>query len=362
MSETESSTEDRYHVRAGVLRSFVAGLFAAEGLPQADAETVADCLVAANLRGVDTHGVFRVANYLKRLRAGLYNKTPNIDVRRVAFAAAHVDGDNGMGAVVARRAMEEAVAIALDKGTSLVSIKHSNHFGMAAFYALKALEAGLIGMVFTNASPALPPWGGRSPFYGTSPLAVAVPTGNQPAFVLDMAMSVLARGNVYMASGAGETISPGLALDAEGRPTTNPQDLINGGTMLPFGGVKGAGLSMLMDILGGVLSGAGFAGRVGSPHQTFDRPQNVGHLFICFRPDLFMPMETFLARMDELIATMKAQPRAAGFDEILVPGEREARCQADRLAHGIPLTRAVFAALCKEAGTDAPFAFAAQPF
>jgi L-2-hydroxycarboxylate dehydrogenase (NAD+) len=362
MSEPETPADPRLYVRAEPLRAFVAGIFAREGLPQADAETVADCLVAANLRGVDTHGVFRVANYLKRLRAGLLNPHPNIDVARTSFAAAHVDGDNGMGAVVGRRAMQEAIAIAEDKGTAFVSIKHSNHFSMAAYYAMMALDAGLIGMVFTNASPALPPWGGRAPFLGTSPLAVAVPAGKQPPFVLDMAMSVLARGAVYMAAGAAKAIPPGLALDAEGRPTTDPQDLINGGTMLPFGGVKGAGLSMLMDILGGVLSGSGFAGQVGSPHQTFDRPQNVGHLFICFRPDLFQPRESFLARMDELILAVKAQPRAAGFDEILIPGEREARVQAERLAHGIPLSQAVFDALRQEAG-DAPMVeHAAQPF
>jgi LDH2 family malate/lactate/ureidoglycolate dehydrogenase len=362
MSATEPSPEEPVYVRADPLRAFVAAVFAAEGLPQTDAETVADCLVAANLRGVDTHGVFRVANYLKRLRAGLYNRHPQIDVRRVSFAAAQVDGDNGMGAVVGSRAMEEAIAIALDKGTALVSIKHSNHFGMAAFYALKALNAGLIGMVFTNASPALPPWGGRAAFLGTSPLAVAVPSGSQPAFVLDMAMSVLARGNVYVAAGAAKTIPPGLALDKEGRPTTNPQDLIDGGTMLPFGGVKGSGLSMLMDILGGVLSGSAFAGRVGSPHRTFDRPQDVGHLFFCFRPDLFMPRETFLARMDELVLAVKAQPKAAGFDEILIPGEREARCEAERLAHGIPLTKAVLADLLKEATAATPLEYAARPF
>ena len=215
--------------------------------------------------------------------------------------------------------------------------------------SVPALEAGLIGMAFTNASPAFPPWGGRAPFFGTSPLAVAVPAATQPAFVLDMAMSVSARGHVYMAAQTGSVIPPGLALDAEGRPTTDPHALIGGGAMLPFGGVKGAALSMLMDILGGVLSGAAFAGQVGNPHTGFDRPQNVGHLFICFRADLFMPREEFLARMDDLIVTMKAQPKAQGFDEILVPGERERRNETERLARGIPLTNEVFESLQKEA-------------
>ncbi|MBN8958483.1 MAG: Ldh family oxidoreductase [Rhizobiales bacterium] len=339
-------------VEAGMLRRFVGDLFVAAGLPEEGAMQVAACLVRANLRGVDTHGVFRVPTYLKRIRQGLNNRHPNIVVSQVAHAASQVDGDNGMGAVVGTRAMAEAIRLACETGTGVVAIKHSNHYGMAAYYVLQALEAGLIGMAFTNASPASPPWGGRKPFFGTSPLAFAVPAGEQPPFVLDMAMSVLARGNVYVAAQRGEMIPPGLALDSSGRPTTDPRALIDGGTMLPFGGVKGAGLSMLMDILGGVFSGASFGGEVGNPHATFDRPQNVGHLFICLRPDLYMPLDTFKARMDELIVRMKAQPRAEGFDEILVPGEREARRERERRASGIPLTADVFDKLNQEAGAS----------
>jgi L-2-hydroxycarboxylate dehydrogenase (NAD+) len=349
MNASPAVAQAPLYVDAERLRRFVASLFSADGLPVNDADTVAACLVRANLRGIDTHGVFRVPTYLKRLRAGVNNPRPDISVRRVAHAAAHVDGDNGMGAVVGTHAMAEAVTIARETGTALVSVANSNHYGMAAFYVLQALEAGLIGMAFTNSSPALPPWGGRAPFFGTSPLAVAVPAGAQPAYVLDMAMSVLARGNVYMAAQAGRTIAPGLALDAEGRPTDDPHALLAGGTMLPFGGVKGAALSMLMDILGGVLSGAAFAGRVGNPHSSFDRPQNVGHLFLCIRPDLFMTLDQFKARMDELIVTMKQQPKAQGIDEILVPGEREARRERERRERGIPLSLDVLDALNTEA-------------
>jgi L-2-hydroxycarboxylate dehydrogenase (NAD+) len=362
MSEAPAGAEDRFHARAGALRGFVAALFVREDLPIDDAETVADCLVRANLRGNDTHGVFRVPTYLKRLRAGLTNPRPLIEIERTGLAAASVDGDNGVGAVVGCRAMDEAIRITLELGTGLVSVRRSNHYGMAAYYVLRALNAGLIGMAFTNASPAFPPWGGRTPFFGTNPLAVVVPSGREPPFLLDMAMSVLARGHVYMAVQAGETIPPGLALDAGGHPTTDPRALIDGGTMLPFGGVKGAALSMLMDVLGGVLTGAAFAGGVGNPHHAFDRPQNVGHLFLCVRPDLFMPRDQFLERMDTLIRATKAQPLAAGFDEILIPGEREARCEAHRLAHGIPLTSDVLEALCHEAGEVPIFSYERRAF
>jgi LDH2 family malate/lactate/ureidoglycolate dehydrogenase len=359
VSETPAAGGDNrlLHVHAGPLRSFVASLFVQGGLPAEDAETVADCLVSANLRGNDTHGVFRAPTYLKRLRAGLVNPQPQIKVERAGLAAASVDGDNGMGAVVGCRAMDEAIGIAREVGTGLVSVRHSNHYGMAAYYVLRALKAGLIGIAFTNASPAFPPWGGRAPFFGTSPLAVAVPSGREPPFLLDMAMSVLARGHVYMAAQSGDTIPPGLALDAGGRPTTDPRALIEGGTMLPFGGMKGAALSMLMDILGGVLTGAAFAGLVGNPHRGFDRPQDVGHLFLCIRPDLFMPREMFLERMDALIRATKTQPLAAGFDEILIPGERESRSEARRLLDGIPLSSDVVEALRQEAGGEAMFPY-----
>lgn len=357
--------EQVVYAREDDLRALVTDLFAHQGLPREDAGLVADCLVGANLRGTDTHGVFRAPTYLKRLKAGLAEPRPQIAIEQVAHSASHVDGANGMGAVVGTRAMQEAIRLAKETGIGLVSVRHSTHYGMAAFYVMQALAQDLVAMAFTNASPALPPWGGRAPFFGTSPLAVAVPAGREHPFVLDMAMSVLARGNVYVAAQSGTPIPEGLALDSEGRPTTDPQKLIDGGTMLPFGGVKGAALSMLMDIFGGVLSGAAFAGGVANPHVQFERPQDVGHLFICFRPDLFMSMEQFKARMDELVVTTKAQPRADGFDEILMPGERESRRQAERSRAGIPLRPDVVERLkeeAEEAGraplevSDGPFA------
>jgi LDH2 family malate/lactate/ureidoglycolate dehydrogenase len=348
-------------VRAERLQDFVSGLFQHAAMPPEHADIAAECLVAANLRGVDTHGVFRVPTYLKRLRAGLTKARPDIGIERVAHSALHVDGDSGMGSVVGTRAMNAAIEVARETGVAIASVRDSTHFGMAAFYVLQALRHDLVAMAFTNASPALPPWGGTAPLFGTSPLAVAVPGGECGPFVLDMAMSVLARGNVYVAAQQGKPIPPGLALDSKGRPTTDPQALIDGGTMLAFGGVKGASLSMLMDILGGVLSGAAFAGAVGNPHMSFDRPQNVGHLFICFRPDLFMPLEAFKRRMDELVAVTKAQPKADGFAEILIPGEREERCKAARLKSGIPLSGEVLEALNREAERAGRAPLSAEP-
>ena len=312
-------------VNAETLRRFTAALFAAEGVPEASAARIAECLVLADLRGVSTHGVFRVATYLKRLRLGLFEPDPAIVVERVGPAIAAIDGGNGFGMVVATRAMDEAIAIAREAGIGMAAVRRSTHFGMAAC---------------------------------TSPMAYGVPAGEEEPFLLDMAMTVLARGNVFVAKSRGERIPEGLALDAEGRPTTDPDAVLAGGSMLAFGGVKGASLSFLMDILGGVLTGAAFAGQVGNPHTDFDRPQGTGHLLLAVDPARLMPIEAFRARMDHLIREVKRQPRAAGVDEILIPGEREARRMREALRDGIALGPELVAALRAEAertGVAVPF-------
>ena len=191
-------------------------------------------------------------------------------------------------------------------------------------------------MIFTNASPAMPPWGGRAELFGTSPFAVGVPAPGSVPFVLDMSPTVVARGKIRKAAREGRPIPEGWALDAAGRPTTDPEAALSGGTLLPIGGAKGAGLSMMLDILCGVLTGAQFAGGVGDQYKRFDRPQGVGHFILVMRPDLFLPADQVAARMATLVATVKANPKAAGIDEIYMPGEIEARREQDRIATGIP--------------------------
>jgi LDH2 family malate/lactate/ureidoglycolate dehydrogenase len=339
---------ERVYVEAGEARRFVAALLEARGVPHADAATVAKCLVLADLRGVDTHGVVRLPGYLDRLARGLVNPAPRLRPRRVTPVAAHLDGENGFGFVVATRAMDESIDMAEAYGLGLTSVKRSTHFGMAACYLIQAVEAGYIAFVFTNASPAMPPWGGREPLLGTSPFAVGVPGGANGRFILDMAPSVAARGKIRKALRNGEPIPEGYALDAHGRPTTDPAAALKG-VVLPIGGPKGSALSMLMDILGGVLSGAAFAGEVGNQYKHFDRPQNVGHFFLALKPDLFMPLDAFRARMDVLVGRVKACPRAEGFDDILLPGEPEERRAARALAEGIAYRRQDLKPLLDEA-------------
>jgi len=349
VGKTATSDAEIVHVQADAAHRFVATLLAAKGLPRPDAETMAGCLIRADLRGVDTHGITRLPGYLDRLARGLINPAPDLRPRRVTPVAAHLDGKDGFGYVVASRAMAESMDMAAEFGLGLTSVMRSTHFGMAACYLLQAVERGYIAFVFTNASRAMPPWGGREAFLGTSPFAVGVPGGKNGPFILDMAPSVAARGKIRKALSRGEKIPEGYALDEHGRATTDPAAALKG-VVLPIGGPKGSGLSMLMDILGGVLSGAAFAGDVGDQYKNFERPQNVGHFFLVLKPSLFMTDEAFRARMDLLIERVHDCPRADGFKEILIPGEPEARQEAERRRSGIPYRRADLAPLIAAAG------------
>ncbi len=319
------------------VQPFVAHLFESQRVPAADAARVAECLVQADLRGVSSHGVGRVPIYIDRLRRGLVNPQPSMTVERPTTVAARVDGDNGLGFLVGTKSMQTAIDSAGKHGLGFVLAYHSNHFGMAASYLKQATAAGLAAFVFTNASPAMPIWGGRAPLLGTSPFAFAAPASpGRPAVMLDMAMSVVARGKVRRAMQRNEPIPLGWALDKDGRDTTDAKAGYEG-VVLPFGGVKGSGLSLMMEILAGVMSGANFGGEVRNQYLDFETPQNVGHCFIAIRPDLFMPMQSYEARMGELSSRAKATERAEGFDEILLPGEPEERIAARRENEGIPL-------------------------
>jgi LDH2 family malate/lactate/ureidoglycolate dehydrogenase len=219
---------------------------------------------------------------------------------------------------------------------------------MAACYTLQAIEAGFIALVFTNASRAMPPWGGREALLGTSPIAAGAPSGNELPFDLDMSPAVAARGKIRRAARRGERIPPGYALDAAGRPTTDPAAALQG-VVLPIGAHKGSGLSMLMEVFCGVLSGAAFAGEVGDQYKAYDRPQNVGHFFLAMKPDLFVTQAEYRSRMDTLIERVRDCPKAEGFDEILVPGEPETRQEAIRRKSGIPYAGSEVASLQEEA-------------
>lgn len=342
------------------LESLATKLFIAGGLRDEDAALVARDLVAADMRGLNSHGVSRIPMYLKRIDCKCVNPRPNIRVEQAAAAVLKVHGDDGMGFLVAHRAVEEGMKLCDKTGIAMVGCTHSTHFGMSALYIRQALEKGYVCMVYTNSSPALPVTGGRTAFLGAAPFAAGMPAGyHSPGFILDMAMTVTARGKIRVAMINNEPIAEGLALDKEGRPTTNAKDAFEG-VCLPFGGPKGSALAMLMDMMAGMYTGSNYAGDVSSLYYRFDEPQNLGHMVFIMRPDLFISQDEYKKRMDIYYDRLKQLPRAADCEEILMPGEPEDRKTRAAEKLGIPLSKQIMDSLYLEAqrrGVTCPAVF-----
>jgi ureidoglycolate dehydrogenase (NAD+) len=321
-------------VEQAALTSFCRDVLVAVGLDERDAATVAGSLVAADLRGVATHGVLRLPVYVERMRRGLIATRPSIQVRRTGPATATVDGGNGPGQVVALRAMREAVALAEGAGVGLVSVHGSNHFGAAGWFALHAAERGMIGLALTHAEADVVPFGGRRPALGTNPLAVAVPRGDGPPVLLDMATSGVAMGRVLLARTRGEPIPEDWAVDADGEPTTDPRQVR---AVRPMAGPKGYGLAFVVEVFAGLLSGSRSGTEVRRMYDDFDEPQGIGHFLGAIDPARFVPPEAFAGSVDRLAGQLKATPPAPGFDEVLLPGEPEDRAEARHRRDGVPI-------------------------
>jgi ureidoglycolate dehydrogenase (NAD+) len=343
-------------VPAAPLEAFTTALFRSAGLPPEDAATVARTLVLADLRGVDSHGVLRTGVYLERLKRGLINPAPEVRVLRERPAAALLDGDNGMGPVVATAAMRRALEKARAAGLGAVAVRRGNHYGMAAAYALMALEEDGIGLTCTNGPALVAPWGGTRRFFGTNPLAIAVPAGRERPVVLDMATTVVARGKIIKAAKEGYAIPAGWALDAEGRPTTDAAAAL-AGTPVPIGGYKGYGLMLVIEVLSAVLANAAVGPAVGELYDNPRRAQEVGHLFAAIRLEAFGDPEEFKGRMDALIREVREGPRAPGSERIYLPGEIEFETEARLRREGIPIGPALWeelTALGREARVPFP--------
>ena len=333
------------HILPEDAKVFAAALLQANGLSTEHAQTIAKCLVAADLRGVDTHGINRLPSYMARIRAGINDPKAQPTLTQVTPAVAQVDGKNGFGFIGAKMGIQKAIEMAQTFGIGMVSVKHSNHFGMAAWLVQEAIDAGLMSIIFTNSSPALPAWGGKKKLIGVSPLACGAP-GEHP-FILDMAPSIAARGKIYKAKRRGEKIPLDWALDAEGRQTDDPEAAL-GGVMLPMGGPKGSALAIMMDVFSGVLSGSAYAGGVTGPYD-FSRPANVGHFLLVIKPDLFLPLDEFKQRMEFLYNKVKGAETMVGVDTIYFPGEIEQLNQKRREKSGIPFVEAEINTMNEEA-------------
>jgi LDH2 family malate/lactate/ureidoglycolate dehydrogenase len=311
------------------LRAFAAAVYSAEGMPHGDAALLADSLVQADLWGHQSHGVLRLDWYRARLRSGRMKARTTAEVAVDGRAIAVIDGHDGVGQVLAALAMREAVARAKIHGIGAVGVRNSNHFGTAMYYTRRAAEGGCVGFLSTNASPAMAPWGGKRKVVGNNPWSLAAPARGGPPLVLDIANTAVARGKVYLARQRGEAIPDGWALDRDGNATRDPRAAIEG-IILPMGGHKGYGISVMMDVLSGVLTGSAFASAVHGPYQAEER-SGCGHLAIALDIEAFQPRVEFDLRIGSLIAELKSTPRAPGIDEIFYPGEIEAR-QAEQNA------------------------------
>lgn len=321
------------------LLAYSCGVLERLDVPPQEARLAAECLVFAELRGIDSHGLVRLPVYARRLQARVVNPRPAIRVHSRFAAAAVVDGDNGLGPVVGCRAMDEALEIANNCGAAFVAVRHSNHFGAAAFYAERALARRLIGVAVSNAPPNMAAFGGRERFLGTNPMAVAIPAGEEPPVVFDASSSVVARGKIIMAAHRNLPIPEGWAIDPEGRPTTDAAAAL-AGAVLPFGGPKGSAISFLIDIFAGVLSGAAFALHLNTL-ENVRAVQNLGHVFAAYRTDLFLPAAEFARRMDEILRMLKSAAPAPGVERVLAPGEIEFAAESRNRRLGIAIPKEV---------------------
>jgi LDH2 family malate/lactate/ureidoglycolate dehydrogenase len=328
-------------VAAEKLRALVTQLFTVSGVPAADAAAVAEVLVEADLRGVESHGTTRVAGYIAMIEHGLLNPVPKIEVLRDLPSTAMLEGDRAFGIVVARRAMRMAMDKARATGVACVTARNITHTGMVGFYPMMAAHEGFIGVSMNNGPAIVPPFGGTTPTYATNPFAAAFPAGARPPIVLDMATSMVAAGKMRLAAKKGAPIPANWALDRHGVPTMDPREAIFHGFLQWAGGYKGFGMATVVEILGGVLSGGLFGTDV-PPMKNFGRePLTTSAFYLAIDPECFMPLTEFRARIDRLVDMIKASERAAGVEEVFVPGEPERRRHAERSRHGIPLSDVV---------------------
>lgn len=338
------------------LHEFSTRIFQHFGVPKDEALLASDVLNRSDLRGIDSHGVARLHTYFGMLNAGKINPTPKLEILRQTASTATVDGDNGLGLVVGPKANEIAMNKAAEVGTGWVSVSNTNHYGIAGYYVLEALKRDLIGWAMTNTTKIVAPLWGAERMLGTNPIAIAFPGLEEPPIVIDMASCVAAFGKVEIAQRHGQQIPDGWAIDADGQPTNDPAEMINGGAILPLGsdreggGHKGYCLALMVDVLCAVLSGANwgpwtppFALSQAQPTRSVGK--GIGHFFGAMQIDGFIEPTEFKRQIDDLIRTLRGTRPAPGTEGPLLPGDPEREAEAERSVNGIPLVDAVVADL-----------------
>ena len=301
-------------------KKIVNQIFKKYGLSKKHALISADALVNAELVGAFGHGLSRLKMYCDRISKKLINPKPKIKIKKLSDSVSHIDADNSIGFVAADLGIKTAIRNAKKTGIGMVGVKNSGHYGLSGYYAEQAVKKDLIVLIFTNAPPAVAPYGASKSLFGTNPICFGTPTGRKIPFILDTSMSMINRGKIRLAEKNNQKIPKGVALDKFGNPTTNAKKALNG-VQLPIGGFRGSGLAWMVDILSGVLTGGNHGGKVKDPFDDFTGPQNVGHLFITFKKNLFQ--KNFNERIINNIQTIQKLPKVNGIKKILYPGQNK---------------------------------------
>ena len=300
------------------IKKIVKKIFLKKGLNLNHSKQCADALMNAELVGARSHGLSRLKMYCERIDKKLINPSPKIRIKKISQSISHIDANNSIGFVAANLGIKIAIRHALKTGIGMVAIKNSGHYGLSGYYAEQAVKKNLIALIFTNAPPAVAPHGSLKSLFGTNPICFGSPSGSKIPFILDTSISMINRGKIRYAEKNNVKIPKGVALDKFGNPTNDPKKAL-AGVQLPIAGYRGSGFAWMVDILSGVLTGSNHSGKVKDPFVDFSGPQNVGHLFLTFKSNLFQ--KDFIRRIKDNIRIIKKLPKLKGIKKISYPGE-----------------------------------------
>ena len=302
------------------LKKEIINIFKKYGLNHNHASISTNALINAELVGAYGHGLSRLKMYCDRIKKKLINPKPNIKIKKISQSISHIDADDSIGFVAAEIAIKQAIKNAKKTGIGMVAVKNSGHYGLSGYYAEQAVKKNLVTMIYTNGPPAVAPHGALKSLFGTNPICFGAPTGSKIPFILDTSISMINRGKIRVAARNNQKLPDGVALDKFGKPTNDPNKALKG-VQLPIASFRGSGLAWMVDILSGVLTGGNYAGRVKDPFDDFSGPQNIGHLFITFKTNLFV--KSYNKRIKDNINKIKKLPKIKGIKEIVYPGQNK---------------------------------------
>ena len=320
------------------LKTLLINIFKKNGLNHLDSLISTNAIINAELVGAYGHGLSRLKMYCERINKKVINPRPKIKIKKISSSISHIDANNSIGFVAADIAIKKAIENAKKTGIGLVAVKNSGHYGLSGYYAEQAVKKNLITMIYTNAPPAVAPHGALKSLFGTNPICFGAPTGSKIPFILDTSISMINRGKIRVAARNNDKIPEGVALDKFGKPTIDAKKALEG-VQLPIAGFRGSGLAWMVDILSGVLTGGNHAGKVKDPFNDFSGPQNIGHLFITFKANLFQ--KNFNQRIKNNIKTIKRLPKIKGIKEIMYPGQNKFKRFKENSKKGIYISEII---------------------